>query len=78
MKKYTIPIGIFAIFEIVAIILWLTKDNPFYLFNFSYIGCAISLGVFLFIKKYRHARRVVQLLVGLYMLIYLGQQSLTA
>ena len=26
----------------------------------------------LFIKKYRHARRIVQLLVGLYMLVYLG------
>ena len=32
----------------------------------------IILGIFLFIKKYRHARRVVQLLVGLYMLVYLG------
>ena len=60
------------IFEAVAITLWLTKDNIFYLFNFSYIGLSISLGIFLFIKKYKHARRIVQLLVGLYMLIYLG------
>ena len=44
----------------------------FYLFNFSYIGVSISLGVFLFVKEYRHARRIVQLLVGLYMLVYLG------
>ena len=61
-----------AIFEIVAVTLWLTKDNLFYLFNFSYIGISISLGVFLFIRKYKHARHIVQLLVGLYMLIYLG------
>ena len=61
-----------AIFEAVAVTLWLTKDNLFYLFNFSYIGIAIALGVFLFIKNYKHARRVVQLLVGLYMLVYLG------
>lgn len=72
MKKYITPICIFAVFEIIAVVLWLTKDNLFYLFNFSYIGCVISLGIFLFIKKYRHARRIVQLLVGLYMLVYLG------
>ena len=61
-----------AVFETVAVTLWLTKDNLFYLFNFSYIGISISLGLFLFIRKYRYARRVVQLLVGLYMLVYLG------
>lgn len=61
-----------AIFEAVAIALCLTKGNVFYLFNFSYIGLSVSLGVFLFIRKYKHARRIVQLLVGLYMLIYLG------
>lgn len=66
------PIALLAIFETVAITLWLTKDNLFYLFNFSCIGIAISLGVFLFIRKYKHARRVTQLLVGLYMLVYLG------
>ena len=61
-----------VIFETVAVTLWLTKNNPFYLFNFSYIGLSISLGMVLFIKKYKHARRIVQLLVGLYMLVYLG------
>lgn len=72
MKKYRLPILILAVFEAIAVTLWLTKNNLFYLFNFSYIGCAISLGVFLFIRQHRHARRVVQLLVGLYMLVYLG------
>ena len=71
-RKYFWPLLLFAAFEAVAVTLWLTKDNPFYLLNFSYIGLAVSLGVFLFIRKYRHARRVVQLLVGLYMLLYLG------
>lgn len=51
MKKYAMPIVILAIFEAVAITLWLTKNNLFYLFNFSYIGTSISLGLFLFIKK---------------------------
>ena len=72
MKKYRLPIILLAVFEAVAITLWLTKNNLFYLFNFSYIGLSISLGVFLFIRKYNYARRIVQLLVGLYMLIYLG------
>ena len=72
MKKYLPPILMLLIFETVAVTLWLTKNNLFYLFNFSYIGISISLGTFLFIKKVKFARRLVQLLVGLYMLIYLG------
>ena len=44
----------------------------FFLLNFSYIGSAIAAGLFLFQMNYRHARRIVQLLVGLYMLVYLG------
>lgn len=72
MKKYFTPIIMLIIFETVAITLWLTKDNLFYLLNFSYIGCSIALGLTLYIKEYKHARRVTQLLVGTYMLIYLG------
>lgn len=71
-KQYLLPGLILLIFETVAIALWLTKDNLFYLFNFSYIGAAIAFGLVLFIRRYRHARRVVQLLVGTYMLVYLG------
>ena len=72
MKKYAAPIIMLAVFEAIAISLWVTKENIFYLFNFSYIGCSIALGIFLFIRKYKYARRIVQLLIGLYILIYLG------
>ena len=72
MKKYFVPSLFLLVFEMVAVILWLTKDNIFYLFNFSYIGCAIFLGLILYIRKYKYARRITQLLVGLYMLFYLG------
>lgn len=72
MKKYIMPIFMFLVFESVAVTLWLAKDNLFYLLNFSYIGCSIALGLTLFIRKYKHARRVTQLLVGSYMLLYLG------
>ena len=72
MKKLLPILMILTLFETVAAVLWLTKDNIFYLFNFSYIGLSISLGMYLYMRNYRHARRVVQLLVGSYMLIYLG------
>lgn len=64
-----------AIFGTLAAVLWQAMDNLFYLFNFLYIGISIALGIFLFLRNYKHARRITQLLVGLYMLIYLGLAS---
>ena len=72
LKKYALVLLIGGVFEAVAVGLWLTKHNLFYLFNFSYIGISLSLGIFLLGRKYPYARRIVQLLVGLYMLVYLG------
>ena len=72
MKKYALPAGLLAVFEAAAVALWLTKGDLFYLLNFSYIGLSIALGVTLYLRGYRHARRVTQLLVGCYMLVYLG------
>ena len=61
-----------AIFETIAVSLWLAKDNLFYLFNFSYIGCSLALGLTLFAQRKPYARHIVQFLVGSYMLVYLG------
>ncbi len=72
IKKFALPAFIWLIFEITAVTLWLTKENIFYLFNFSYIGTAIAIGFLLFLLQYKHARRVAQFLVGAYMLVYLG------
>ncbi len=74
MKKHPalIPLITFGVFEAIAITLWLTKSNIFYLFNFTYIGGSIALGMFLLSKQHKYGRRIVQLLVGLYMLVYLG------
>ena len=71
-EKSLIPLLLWLLFEGVAVILWKTKDNIFYLFNFSYIGTALAFGLFLFQRDYKHSRRIVQPLVGSYMLIYLG------
>ena len=63
---------LFLLFEAVAVTLWPTKDNLFYLLNFSYIGCCLALGTMLFTAGKRYARHFVQLAVGCYMLLYLG------
>ena len=63
---------IWAFFELVAVILYLTTKNLFYLLNFSYIGTCITVGGYLYMNNIKYARNVVQFAVGLYMLIYLG------
>ena len=72
MKRYLPALVMFAIFETVAVSLWLAKDNLFYLLNFSYIGGCIAVGLALYIRGWKHARRFVQFAVGSYMLVYLG------
>lgn len=67
-----LPAMMWLIFEIIAITLWLTMQNIFYLFNFSYIGTSIAIGFLLFQLQYKYARRIAQFLVGAYMLVYLG------
>lgn len=72
LKKFILPAMMWLIFEIIAITLWLTKKNIFYLFNFSYIGTSLTIGFLLFQLQYKYARRIAQFLVGAYMLVYLG------
>lgn len=71
-QKWLVPVVIWMVFEVVAVTLWIAKNNLFYLLNFSCIGSSITLGLLLFQSNYKYARRIVQLFVGLYMLIYLG------
>ena len=71
-KKYRNSIIIWLIFETVAISLYVSTKNIFYLFNFTYIGSFIALGTALMASQNKYARNVVQFGVGLYMLIYLG------
>lgn len=73
MKKDDIVIlGLWLLFEMIAVGLWLTQDNLFYLVNFSYIGTCLAIGLFLYQRHDRYARHMVQFSVGLYMLVYLG------
>ena len=72
LRKFMLPAMMWLIFEIIAITLWLTMQNIFYLFNFSYIGTSIAIGCLMFQLRYKYARRIAQFLVGAYMLVYLG------
>ena len=72
MKKYLPALGMWLLFEAVAVGLWLALDNLFYLLNFTYIGSAIAVGLALYAAKWKYARNAVQFAVGLYMLVYLG------
>lgn len=71
-KQYRILIGIWAIFEMIAVFLWLIKGDLFYFLNFTYIGSCLAGGIFLYIRKWRYARNAVQFAIGLYMLFFLG------
>jgi len=74
--KLKVPFIIFISFWTTAIILWQMNGNIFYLFNFGYIGTAVGLGIGFYIllpkKRKPSARRFAQLLVGIYMLFFLG------
>lgn len=71
-KDWLAPLIFWLFFETVAVILWLALDNLFYLFNFSYIGTCLAVGIYLYSRKWKYARNAVQWAVGLYMLVYLG------
>ena len=66
LRKYAPSLLLFLLFEAVAVTLWLTKDNLFYLLNFSYIGGCLAAGTVLFTAGKRYARHFVQLAVGSY------------
>jgi len=72
IKRFLLPGIMFLIFETIAVSLWLILDNIFYLFNFTYIGFFVSLGIGLLIAKYKNARILIQLFIGLYMFVFLG------
>ena len=64
-QKYGVSLLLFLIFEIIAVALTLKSDNIFYLATL-----AVSLALYANGKTY--ARRLVQFLIGSYILVYLG------
>lgn len=66
------PIIMETIFIAIAIIIYFLTSNTFFIYNFLYIGTAISLGLFLMAKNKSYARNIIMLAVGSYILIYVG------
>lgn len=72
MKKYCTAIILFLVFEVIAIWLWLSTGNLFFLLNFSYLGISIGGGAALLAAGWKYGRELTQFLVGSYMLVFLG------
>lgn len=72
MMKYRASILMWLLFAAIAVTLRLTLGNPFYLFNFLYIGTSLAVGLALAAAEHPRFREVTQFLVGTYMLVFLG------
>ena len=70
------PLLFIFIFYGIAIWRYLATGEIFYVFNFVYLGTSLSIGIFLSQalpkKNVFWSRRITQLLIGIYMLGYLG------
>ena len=75
-KKFIQAAIIMAFFWLIAVLLWKVSGSIFLLYNFLYIGTAIGIGIGLYTalprKRKNFGRKVTQLLVGIYMLGFLG------
>lgn len=76
LKNLVFPFVFLGIFWGLAILLWIQSGAIFYLFNFGYIGTSVAIGIFLIqalpAKHKAWGRRISQVLVGSYMLFFLG------
>ena len=72
MSKYRTAMILFLVFEVIAVWLWQSTGNLFFLLNFSYIGISIGVGVALIAAGWKYGRELTQFLVGSYMLVVLG------
>ncbi|MBE0524667.1 MAG: 4Fe-4S binding protein [Methanosarcinales archaeon] len=75
-KELVSSLAILIPFWIVAIVLWRSTGDIFYLFNFLYIGAAIGIGIGVYSalprKKKPLGRRLAMFLIGGYLLFFLG------
>lgn len=72
ITKYKASFIFLALFLSLAILLSVFLQNAFYFFNFTYIGCAVSIGTALSQNKIKGSRIFIEFAIGLYMLVFLG------
>jgi len=74
--KYTVPAVILSIFLGASLIAWSFTRNAFFLFDLPYIGLSVVAGIVINIllegRSSGVGRRVTQLMVGLYFLVFLN------
>ncbi len=75
-KSIKMPLIMLIVFMVIAIISWKLSDNSYMLFNFLFIGSAVSMGIFLNQALPREhilwGRRITLFLVGTYLLVIVG------
>ena len=76
LARFKAPLIAMILFWAIAVVMWQTTGNIFYLYNFVYIGTALGIGIGAYSvlpKRQEHwGRRLGQFLIGLYMLVFLG------
>lgn len=75
-KELASSLAIVIPFWIVAVVLWRSTGDIFYLFNFLYIGAAIGVGIGVYSalprKKKSLGRKLTLFLIGGYLFVFLG------
>lgn len=66
------PIIMEAVFIVIAVAMYMVTSNTFFIFNFLYIGSAISIGLFFMARNNRYARNIILLAIGSYLFFYVG------
>lgn len=69
------PIIMESVFIVIALTVYSITSNPFFIFNFLYIGTALSVGLAVMGKNHRHGRNVIMLAIGSYLFFYVGIYS---
>ena len=75
-QSYLLPAALAGLFYLIALWRYMATGKLFYLYNFGYLGTALGLGILLHTKlpkaHIQWGRRITQLLIGSYMLLFLG------
>ena len=74
------PLIMESVFILIAGLVYFITGNGFFIFNFLFIGTAISIGIFLIGNGHEYGRNLIMLVVGSYLLFYvsiLGHESLS-
>ena len=76
LSKLRTPLTMMGIFWAIAVVIWLSTGADFFLYNFGYIGTSLGVGMGAYSllpkKKKYQGRRLSQLLIGFYMIGFLG------